>query len=83
MEITPFEHMDFTDDTVCIDECSIDYVQSNDCAEEDGAQALTISCRNNGVGRFINIKTGPEGWSINSTDDLVKLIEDFKKRASM
>lgn len=83
MEIIPFEHMDYTDDTVCIDECSIEYVQSNDCTEEDGAQALTISCRNNGVDRFINIKTGQEGWSINSTDDLVKLIEDFKKRVSM
>ena len=84
MEIIPFENMNYTDETVCIDECSVSYIQGNDCTEEEnGTQKLKISCRNNGVGRFVNIKTGEEGWSINSIDDLVKLIEDFMKKALM
>jgi len=81
MEIKSFENMEYRDDEICIDDVSISYVQASDCTEEEGAQEMTISSRNNGVGRFINIKTGPEGWSINKIDDLVQIINDFKQRA--
>ena len=57
MEIIPFENMKYQENEICIDDTSIDYVQSNDCTEEDGGtQSITISSRNNGISRFINIK---------------------------
>ena len=81
MEIKSFENMEYRDNEICIDDTSINYVQTNDCTEEEGAQTITISSRNNGVRRFVNIKTGPEGWSINDVDDLIQIINDFKQRA--
>ena len=69
----------YGDNQIAIDEVSITYVQSNDCTEEEGAQSITISARNNSAARFLNIKT--ESWSLDSIDELKDLIEDFKKRA--
>ena len=66
-----------------IDEVSIQYVQSNDCTEEEGAQTITVSTRNNGVNRFINIKTGEEGFSIDNLEELVEIINDFKNRSGL
>lgn len=66
-----------------IDEVSIQYVQSNDCTEEEGAQTITVSTRNNGVKRFINIKTGEEGFSIDDPEELVEIINHFKKCACL
>lgn len=78
--ILPIEDMNYEDYQVAVDDVSVTYVQSNDCTEEYGTQTITISTRNNGVARFLNIKTGDEGWSINDTNDLIQLINDFKKR---
>lgn len=84
LNIVPFEKCKFTDDEICVDDISVMYSQSGDCTEsEDDAQEITISSRNNGMARFINIKTGEKGWSISDSDELVKIIEDFKKRASL
>lgn len=81
VNIIPAEEMDYKDEKVAVDDVSVTYVQSNDCTEEEGVQTLIISTRNNGVARFLNLKTGEEGgWSFDSIDDLVKLIKDFKKR---
>ena len=67
-----------------IDDVSIQYVQSNDCTEEEeGTQTITISTRNNSVNRFINIKTGEEGFSIDSLEELVEIINDFKNRSGL
>lgn len=70
-----------TDEIVAVDDVVVKYIQSNDCTEDmDIVQELTISSRNNGCKRFINIKT--DNWSISDTEEFSKIIEDFKKRAS-
>ena len=82
MEIKSYENFNFKDEEVGIDEVSITYLQNSDCSGEDGeesAQSIIISTRNNGVARFLNIKT--DSWSIDNIDELIKLIEDFKIRA--
>ena len=83
MEIKSYEEFQFKDDIVGIDDVSITYIQNEDCTGLDGEtpQTITISTRNNAVERFINIKT--DSWSISDVDELVKLIEDFKKRAEL
>lgn len=82
MEIKAYEDFKFEDGHIGIDDVSITYLQNSDCTEEDeNVQSITISTRNNGVGRFINIKT--ENWSFDDVDELIKLIEDFKKRAGL
>lgn len=80
--ILPIEKINYKDWEIGVDNVSVTYVQASDCTEEDGAQSITISTRNNGIARFLNIKTGEEGWSINNVQDLEKLIKDFKRRAS-
>lgn len=71
------------DTEVLVDSVSITYYQPPDCTEDEDSepQLLTVSTRNNGVGNFINIKTS--NWSIDSPEDLVKIIEDFKERAEI
>lgn len=64
-------------------EITCKYWQNPDCTEGQDAdpQEIEISSRDNGVAKFIHIKT--EGWSINGDnleDDLIPLIEDFKHR---
>jgi hypothetical protein len=56
------------------------YWQDPDCTEGKDAepQELIISTRDNGVAKFLNIKT--ENWSICDTKDLEYIIEDFKRR---
>ena len=82
MEIKSYEKFKFEDGHIGIDDISITYLQNGDCTEGDeNVQSITISTRNNGVGRFVNIKT--ENWSINDVDELAKLIKDFKKRAGL
>ena len=54
-------------------------VKNGDCTEDfDNIQTITISTRDNGVSKFLNIKT--DNWSISDVDDLVALLEDAKKR---
>lgn len=84
MEIKSYEDYHFDDNIIGIDDVSITYLQNSDCSGEDGeddVQSITISTRNNGCARFINIKT--DSWSISDIDELEKLIEDFKKRAEL
>ena len=82
MEIKPYEDFHFEDNVVGIDNVSVTYLQNSDCSGEDGeesVQSITISTRNNGCARFINIKT--DSWSIDDIDEFIKIIEDFKRRA--
>lgn len=56
-------------------------MQEPDCTEDrDGdPQTLTLSTRDGGGGKFVNIKTN--GWSIDQdSSDLTDIINDFKKR---
>ena len=82
LSILPFENDNrYDDDNIFIDDASITYCQSSDCSGEDGeesVQQITITTRNNGCARFINIKT--DSWSISDISELKKIIEDFEKR---
>ena len=71
------------DNEILLDEISCTYIQEPDCTEDrDGEpQSITLSSRDGGGGKFINIKT--DGWSICGDDleiDLLPLIRDFKHR---
>lgn len=83
-EATLNENGEWNDETVVINEVSIEYLQNTDCSGNDGnedVQALKITARNNGVERFLNIKT--DSWSIDSADELKVIIEDFKHRSGI
>lgn len=80
--IKNYEDFKFEDEHIGVDDVSVTYLQNSDCTEEDGnVQSITISTRNNGVGRFINIKT--ENWSFDDINELEELIKDFKQRAGL
>ena len=62
---------------ILLDEISCTYLQDNDCTENsDDLQSITLSTRDGGGGKFINIKT--ESWSLDDPEDLVKLLNHFK-----
>ena len=84
MEIKPFEKGDFDKD-ILVSEVSVTYYQSNDNSgedpEEDGVQEIRLKTRDNGIARYINIKT--DSWSIESAEEFSKLIKDFSERAGL
>ena len=83
-KIVPYEKQSFKDEEIFIDDISVTYVQNTDVSGLDGeetVQTITISTRNNGVDRFINIKT--DSWSIDDIDSLENLIKDFKNKAML
>lgn len=68
---------------ILLDEISCTYIQEPDCTEdkEGDPQSIILSSRDGGFGKFIHIKTN--GWSIcgdNLEEDLIPLLNDFKKR---
>lgn len=82
MEIKPYENFQFENNEIGIDDVAITYLQRSDCTEsEDDTQSITISCRNNGVARFLNIKT--ENWSLENAEEMLALLKDFEKRAGL
>ena len=68
------------DNQVLLYEATITYVQNPDCTEDrDGDwQKLTISIRDNGVAKFLNIKT--DNWSLDNAESLCNVIKDYCKR---
>lgn len=68
------------DNQVLLSDIKMTYIQNPDCTENrDGdPQELTISTRDNGVAKFINISTN--NWSIDDIQDLECVINDFKRR---
>lgn len=68
------------DNQVLLNEAIITYVQNPDCTEDrDGDwQKLTISIRDNGVAKFLNIKT--DNWSLDNAESLSDIIKDYCKR---
>lgn len=68
------------DDQVLLDEATMTYVQNPDCTEDRGGdwQRITLSIRDNGVAKFLNMNAN--NWSFDNTNDIVQIIEDFKKR---
>jgi hypothetical protein len=84
MEIKPYEKFAFEDGNVGIDKVTVSYLQNSDSSGDDGeenVQKLILTTRNNGVARFINIKT--DSWSIDNADELIQIIKDFEKRAEL
>ena len=82
LNILPFENNKYGDEEIFIDDVSITYGQVSDNSGKDGeetVQEITISTRNNGVARYMNIKT--DSWSFVDINELKKIIDDFKKRA--
>lgn len=68
------------DNEILLNEAVLTYVQNPDCTEdpEGDWQKITISLRDNGVSKFLNIKTN--NWSLDSEEELVTLIKDYKTR---
>jgi len=83
LKIDSIEKLSYGDEEVMVDDVSITYVQKEDCTQDKNldVQSLTISTANNGVARFIHFKT--DRWSISDIDDMIKVLEDFKKRAGL
>lgn len=82
--IKPIEKYNKDVDTVFIDDCSIEYVQCGDTTDGPfNKQRLEIKAVNNGVARFLKIITNENGWSFSDIDELIDLINDFKKRAEL
>lgn len=84
LKIIPFEnfYIQHNENKIYVDDVSITYGQLSDSSGEDGdelGQTLTVSSRNNGCARFINIKTN--SWSFSDIEELEQIIKDFKRRA--
>lgn len=80
--VESYEETEFGAGAIVVDDVKITYAQNGDNTEkEDTVQTITLSTRNNGVARFINIKTS--NWSVDGIDDLKVLLKDFEKRASI
>ena len=81
-KIVSFENNKYEDDEIYIDDVSITYGQVSDNSgkdEKETVQEITISTRNNGVARYMNIKT--DSWSFVDINEIKKIIDDFEKRA--
>jgi hypothetical protein len=69
---------DYEENCVTLENLQAEYTQDADCCEDSGTQSLSISTRNGGGGSFYHIKT--EGWSFDKIDNLIDVLNDFKKR---
>lgn len=89
MEETKFEIItkDWpNDDQVLLDSITCTYIQNPDNTESGGnddvvCQELILSTRDGGGGKYINIKTN--SWSINSPEDFLTILNDFKNRCGI
>lgn len=70
---------------IALSKMTIEYVQDLDCCQSeheypDCCQTLTVTTDDGGGGKFLRIYTGSAGWSISNIDELVDLLNDFKRR---
>ena len=71
------KNIDNLDENVYIEKGSITYIQNPDCTENpDKCQSITLTSRNGGGGKFINIRT--KGWSLDKPEDIMTLVNHFK-----
>jgi len=80
MEIKPVGVFQYKDDEIGVDEVRVKYLNNGDCVDSE-VQALEIFTENTGVDRFMVLKT--ERWAISDIDELILVLEDFKKRAGL
>lgn len=74
------------DNQVLLDSITCNYIQNPDNTEsrgndDDDCQELILSTRDGGGGKYINIKTN--SWSINSPEDFLTVLNDFKNRCGI
>lgn len=72
-------HETRSDDDLYIDDVSVTYGQPT--PDDNDIETLKISTCNNGVARYLKIETSETGFSFTDIDELVSIINDFKKRA--
>lgn len=74
------------DNQVLLDSITCTYIQNPDNTEsrgndDDVCQELILSTRDGGGGKYINIKTN--SWSINSQEEFLTILNDFKNRCGI
>ena len=74
-----------TADEVSVSKVTVKYVQDLDCCQSErdypeGIQILTVTTDDGGGGKFIGLNTGESGWSLDSIEDIIKILSDFKQR---
>lgn len=74
------------DNQVLLDNITCTYIQNPDNTEsrgndDDVCQELILSTRDGGGGKYINIKTN--SWSIDSQEDFLTILNDFKNRCGI
>lgn len=67
------------DDDIYIEDVSVEYSQYS--ATDNDYNTLRVFTENNGVARYLNIST--EKWEFSDIDELIEILNDFKKRASL
>lgn len=83
MTIKPTEDATFRnnkgDDDIYIEDVSVEYSQYS--ATDNDYNTLRVFTENNGVARYLNIST--EKWEFSDIDELIEILNDFKKRAGL
>lgn len=81
MKILPYEDFKAGSSDVFVDSVSVDYFQEPDCEQSESKdwQKLTLKTENNGTTRFITMET--TRWAFDEIDDIINILEDFKKKA--
>ena len=67
------------DDDIYIEDVSVEYSQYS--ATDNDYNTLRVFTENNGVARYLNIST--EKWEFSDIDELIEILNDFKKRAGL
>lgn len=67
------------DDDIYIEDVSVEYSQYS--VTDNDYNTLRVFTENNGVARYLNIST--EKWEFSDIDELIEILNDFKKRASL
>lgn len=70
---------------VALSKVTIEYIQDLDCCQfakdyPEEIQKLTITTDDGGGGKFMRIITDASGWSVDSIEDFIKILSDFKQR---
>lgn len=78
-EMNPLIVDEYETGKVVFSEMSVTYHQDSEI--KDMLDYLRISTRDNGAGKYFVMKT--DRWAFDSIDDLIQVLEDFKKRANI
>jgi hypothetical protein len=66
-------------DKLSLGEMSVRYMQpANSCNADGDLESLKIKIMDGGAGHFFVLKS--KGWSFDSVDDLINILNDFKSR---